>query len=694
MKLIISLLLLIVAAPAYSQTWVPVAAPTKPLVAGFQLEQSQLSNHSWLYPFTQPTPAGVYEVSNAIIDRSQKIGAWSQATTLTLQSGWYLHAHSWNQPVSSDDAGIAWRVKVVSATQFDYTPYTAGSVHYFYPGWGGTYPANQVAPYSYTLPRLQELGQDSRRLYRMDAFQTGGRNTTVAAAPVCFGGNLPNVPMEIAYSRVTECGETALSPSYVFTPPTPHDGWVVAQTCELGFGVQEQHPQGTIGYYLYVKLQGGNWQRVPAAHCFGTPTTVDDWLWQWHDRQPTIRRLVANAPTYVQASSPRSRLNSLQLSLKNTTGNVSVAPNASLNAYCPVIDEYNIGPFPFTTPTFGRRVASSDSGKWKIVQQQSLSGHKYWPVLAVENCYSQWVGLEVQANGGSAAVSFSDYSGGQAFGNRFTDCNFYTQPSPTGMVCGFLIDKKSTGQYGSHTASEIKCYNTKANGDVVVWIGGQQSANIRFNESNFTCTGSGRRCSAVYLECPNQVVFTNGFNVDARYAGTIFRASTFNAKVLSDGIWADQEFSCLAEGCGVSFDMKLAGGKLNVRGSNPVLARMIDANSPSRLLFSDLDIQPDPGVTGIDVINGSYNQVELRFTDTYLSELTVLREPTKDQVTSLLRFIQYDPTINATDVPVPGMRIAIPQVSSPTASVTASDQTVIFNSLTGRQTVKRANWVE
>lgn len=689
--------LLLVCSYAHAQTWTPVPAPTKAMVAGFQLEQSQLSNHTWLYPFNQPTPAGTYKISNCIVSKNQTLGAFSEECTLTTQSGWYLYGHSWNQPVSSDDAGIVWKVKVVTSTpQFDYTPFFPGSEHYFYVGWGGTYPVNQIAPYSYTLPRLQELKQDSRRVFRMNMFTVGTRNQYVAPAPVCVASNLPNVPMEICYTRVAEFGETAPSPSYIFTPPTPHDGWTVAETCELGFGIQEQHPQGTLGYYVYVKLQGGNWQRVPAAHCFGTPTAVDDWLWQWHDRQPTIRRIVPNAPTMTPAKIAQSRLNTLQLSLKNGNGNVVVAANAVINTTCPVIDEWDIGPFPYNAPSFGRRICSADGGKWKIVQQPSYAGHKYWPVLAVENSYSTWVGAEVQANGGSAAVSFGDFSGGQAFGNRFIDCNFYTTPSTTGIVTAFLIDAKSTGQYGSHVASETKLYNVKANGDICFWIGGQQAANFRANETNMTCTGNGRQFSAVYLECPNQVIFSNGFNVDARYAGAVFRASSFNAKFLGDGIWADQQFSCLSEACGVSFDFKLNGGKLNVRGSNPVLARLIDTHNISNMAYSDIDVQPDPGVTGIDVINGSYNLAGLRFTDTYLSEFTTLREPTKDQTTALLRIIMYDPSMNATDTPLPGMKLSIPNVSSPVGGFapTATDQSIVFNSLTGRQQVKRANWTD
>jgi len=690
---LLTLLLCLLPTTTHAQTWVDVLPPTTPLVSGFAPEQSQLSNHTWLYPFTQPTPAGTYEVSNAVIDKSQKLGAWSQPRTLVLQSGWFLHVGSWNQPVSGDEAGIAWKVKVVTATQFDYTPFTNGSEHYFYTGWSGQYVPNIVAPYSYSLPRLQEIKQDSRRLYRLDLLTPGGRHTTVAPAPVCVASNLPLTAMEIAWCRVTETGETALSPSFFFTPPTPNEGYTVAEVCELPFGLQEQQPQGVIGYHIYVKI-GGIWQRVPAPHCYGTPATPDDWLFQWHDRQPTIVRIVPSAPTHNPVAQPQSRLNTLQLKLRNTYGNIQISPNAVCKAYCPVIDEWRVGPWPFITPTFGRRISSSDGGRWVLRQHTSMSGHKYWPVLAIENSYSQWDGVEVQATGGSAALSFVG-DGGQAFGNRFTNCNFYADDSPTGVTTAILIDAKSTGQYGSHTASEQKFYNTKARGKIVAWVGGNQTANVIFNESNFTSTGADRASSVVYLECPNQVVFTNGFNADCRYGSAIFRAAEYNAKLLVSGIWVDQECACFIECCGVGIDARFDAGKVNVRGTSPLIARLVCQYSPSKFVFNDVDIQPDPGVTKAEVVNGNYNMVEVRTTDTYLSELTVLREPTKEQTTSLLRTIQYDPSAVALDVQLPGMRLELPPAVAPVGFVgPIQGESIVFNSLTGRQYVRRVEWTE
>jgi len=692
-------------------TWHTVAAPTKPLVSGFTVNQSSLSNHTWRYPFDQPTPAGTYEVSNAIIDKSQNLGAWSQPKTLVVQSGWFLYGAPWNQPVTSDEAGIAWKVKVVSATQFEYSPYTPGSEHYFFTGWGGQYLPNAVAPYSGTVPKLQLLDGGK---YSLSHFQTGGRHTTIAPPPIAIASNLPLVPMEIAYCRVTETGETALSPSFVFSPPVAQPGWTLAETCRLGFGIQEQHPQGTLGYHVYVRPTGGTWQRIPAPHCYGEPATVDDWLWQWHDRQPTIVRVVENAPTHSPVADPQSRLNTLQMAIMNTVGTVQAGaksvdalpatpkPTAAtvvaklneviasldltgdsktLDTYCPIIDEWRSAP-----PTFGRRGAARDGGKWVVRQQQSQSGHKYWPVVAVENSYSQWVGVEVQANGGSAALSFSDWSGGQAFGNRFVDCNFYTQPSTTGLVCGILVEAKSTGQYGSHVHSEGEYVNVKANGDIPVWIAGQQAANITFNRANITCTGAGRRCSAVYLECPSQVFFINGLNLDARHAGAVFRASTFNSKLIVDRIWLDQESPCIIEACGVAFDVQLNRGKINLRGTRPLLARYIDQHYSSRLIFTDIDTQPDPGTTGVDVVNGLFNQVELRFTDTHLADFTTLREPTYEQVVT----DNPTPWIPVIDYPVPGLRIIVP--TTPGFIGPTVEQSVVFNSMTGRQTVRRANW--
>lgn len=679
MRLLTAFLIAILPTISHAQIiWTSVAAPATALVPIFQDEQSQISNHTWMYPFTRPIPAGIYEVRNAIVDKSQKIGAWSKPATLVLKSGWHLYGGSWNQSVSNDDAGVVWKVRVVlleEGQDFPYNPYTNGTELYYYSGWDGSYPPNTVAPYSGNLPRLQLLTGDAYRLYRHGVIQEGGRNTTIAPPPVCYGSGLTMYQMEIAWCRVSEAGETELSPSYQFKPPALNDGWTMAQGCDLTFSLAEQHPQGTLGYHVYVKLAGAAWQRVPAPQCYGEPQTPDDWLFQWNDRQPVINRLSSNPipPTHYPVTQPKSRLNTLQVALKTTGGNVQVNANAVLDASCPVIDEYRAS----GNKTYARRIASKDGGRWTVRQVPSLNGYTSWPVLAVENHYSQWIGCEVQAHGGSA-LAFSDFSGGQAFGNRFIDCNFFADPYGDRVTCGVLIDSKCSNWPGGHTASELKFYNTKLNGVVPVWIAGNQTANIRFSETNMTSLGKDRRASAVYLECPNQVVFSNGLNVDCPNGGALLRAAISPAKLLIEGIWVDQGASCVAEACGVSFDLKLSGGKLNVRGSpKPTLARYIDQRSTSRLTFTDLDIQPDPGVLGVEVVSGAYNLLDLRFTDTLLADIVTLREPTKDQVSTLLSVWWYHP-MSATDVPEPGLRLG----------------NITFNSLTGRQNVLRSNWTE
>ena len=94
--------------------WVTIPAPPTAMAFGQTIDEYQISNHAYKYPFTHPSPAGVFDVSNAVVDKLQRVGAWSQPKRMTLQSGWRLYAGAWNQPPSSDDVGIVWKVKVVS----------------------------------------------------------------------------------------------------------------------------------------------------------------------------------------------------------------------------------------------------------------------------------------------------------------------------------------------------------------------------------------------------------------------------------------------------------------------------------------------------------------------------------------------------------------------------------------------------
>lgn len=629
-----------------------VSAPTLPLIFATQDGYAHRSDYTWMYPYNKPTPGGVLHVSNAIIDLDGKIGAWSTPTVLAVKSGWRLWGGAWNQPVVEDACGIAWKFKVAELNpddDFPYNPYTEGSEHYLYTGWGGSYPQNEIAPYSSHSPMLEMLTQDAYRMYTLSKFPHGGRNVWVAPAPVVMAASIPVKPMEFAWCRVAETGETALSPAVAVPVPDYSIDVTPAKSCWLEFRLPEFHPQGTVGYHLYCReVDSATWQRVPSPECYGTPTTADDWLFPWWLRQIRVTRIQKDAPTHSPAANPQSNLTSLHLRLRDETSDVIVQPGEVFYVTCPVIDEWgkNGGGTTDGGPhKFGRKIRAADWGKWQIVQQPSQGGHTSWPVVGMFNSYSRWHGCKIQAFGGDALAT-SDYSGGQCFGNQFHECEFRAQSYPNKVTCGIRIDGCSTvnwGGYGGHTASELLFRDCEFSGSIPLWIAGNQTANVRFERLHGAAYGYDTRSSFAYIENPNQIKFTGGVYADAYLInqqqtngrGVIFRFAVYHGTIQIDDIWIDQAFVRFIEVNGVSVQLKMTGGKLNVRGSKPLLGLFVNQHYKSTWLIQDVQTQHDPGTVGPYVVNFDYREVELLLERTGLLS-AILREPTEAEANVML----------------------------------------------------------
>lgn len=661
-RLLVALLLL--PSSLFAQTWTAVPPPKQPL--NFV---SAGSNYTWSYPFVSPSPAGTYEVSNAIVDKSHRVGAWSQPARITVKSGWQLYGGSWNQPPTSDEAGVAWKIKCIAVNET--ADFRNGSEHYLQT----SYEVNSVAPWSGSGPEVMPLYLMWQRFMTIGKLSVGLKPAVPATAPSVVASGLLNTACEIAYCRVTETGETALSPPCQYTPPIL-PGMVRAETCQIQFTISEPHPQGTIGYHVYFRPVSsdmgipisGSWQRLPAPHCYGDPATPDDWLWQWWDLQPKVIRTVENAPIHKAAEKPQSRLCDLQLQLMQRTGNITVPAGVTYETYCPVIDEWrNEGIF----YTFGRTIKAADGGEWQIKQQASLNGHTQWPSVAIYNQYSAWSGVQ-----SSGKLSFGDWSGGQSFGVQFANCQFSS---------GALIHPRSAGSslnLGGHTASELEFTNCTFAGEVPIFIGGQQSANIRFNRTHCHSNSTTRKGSGVYLESGNQVRFTDGLYIECPQGSSVFRANIYPAQLLVDDIWVDGGFYCFLETSHTTAQVKYRGGKLNCWAHNEheelTLARLIDPPPAlSRLIFEDVQVQFN-FTPAIDVISPHYNLCELRFTDTALADVTWLREPTKAQEQSMANQLYPWGYPAVPTRPVPGLRL--------------SSETSV-NSLTNRAKVQRESWI-
>lgn len=678
------------------QVWSDVAAPQQAPVYRSQHHPYQLSDHGWFYPYTRPTPGCTLKVSNAPIDTDGKIGAWSQATTITTQSGWFLFGGAWNQPIYEDAEGIAWKMDISDinpADDFEYNPWKNGQSIYLYTGWGGSYLPNDTTPHSSHHPTLQRLSQDAWRNYDLSKFQAGGKHTTAAPAPPVLASNISNIPFEIAYCRVTERGETALSPAHSYTPPPNPDGWTQAKTVSLQYSIGEFHPQGTLGYHVYIRYVNGaraQWTRIPAPHCTGTPATADDWLFPIWQRQFRIIRTIPNAPAHQPAAVAQSRLSILHrllrgdnikdadiiyeylrgpdkiteqdgkvtikptydtkyvatdsntgqpLSMKQTyVGDVIVKPGTKFTITCPVIDEWGNGDSGSTggpdQQKFHRRIRASDFGQWTVEAAPSQSGHTSWPTLLIHNSYSRWNAARIISHGGDA-LAFSDYSGGQCFGNQFNECQFLADSIAGRVTCGIHIDGDC--QYRGHTASELSFRDCGSSGSIAIFLGGNQTANLQFERLHTNSTSSDSRGSVFFIETPSPLKFTRGFYADAYLTsqpqdgnrGVIIRTSPFYPSTLQiEDIWVDAGFTRFIEcnavdGC----QLKLVGGKLNVRGTKPALGLFAGTQrAKSTWYIEGVQIQLDPGTSWPYIINNSYKMFEPLAERSTLTN-TIIREP-------------------------------------------------------------------
>jgi hypothetical protein len=691
--------LLLMLSSVHAQTWTAVTPPSDAQI--FKLRSE--TNVTWKYPFDAGCPAGEYEVSNAIVDRSQQVGMWSKPTRFTAKAGWTLYAAPWNQPTSRDDVGIVWKVKCISVVQPAVAFQADAEISYS----SNMQPHYTIAPYSGDGPHLQRLSNSWQDYRPLNALKYGGRNTFEATTPPAYPSSFPNVSVEVGVCAVTETGETSMSPTVTF----PDEGLGDVRTLYLGM-MNYQWPQGTLGYHVYFRRTGQDeqWQRIPAPHCYGIPTTVDDWLFQWYDSQPVLSRVADNAPTHSPVANPQSRLNAIQLALKNENGDVNVPAGVKeYDCYCPVIDEYGPG----SNKGF-RSIGTEGKRQWKLIQQTSQSGHTYWPMLVVANQYSTWKNVKVVGQrGASAALTyFSGLSGGQAFGNMFYDCHFGTNANPAGCTFGVYVSDRCSRWPGDHTASEQKYRDCYFYGEVAIGMEGNQTANIQFERTYANSFGTRRGC-VVWSGIPSQLDFVGALYADC-YTGSVFR-TPWMLKCSVEKIWIDQGFDHLIDAGPVNLvTMKFTGGKLNAWGSLPNLARIIEAQSPTTLVFDTVDVQMNTQPYDMPANSGQYNFLDLRFNLTNLADIVVVREPTEQQTASeWVRFLRTDASFPAGrpalgyKLTVPSTALTIPsqtiqqringsrtttRIIVPAQTVTVPASSITFNSMSGRQQVRRQDW--
>lgn len=383
--------------------------------------------------------------------------------------------------------------------------------------------------------------------------------------------------------------------------------------------------------------------------------------------QPPIVELVVVKnynPTHVKIDA-----NGQPQIIRTLYGDVVLKAGEKFVVHCPVIDEWGNGDSGTTggvgDQKFERNIRAGNGDAWYIEQAPSLEGQVSWPVLLIHNHKSQWSVAKITAKGGDA-LAYSDYSGGQCFGNRFYKCSFEAPMLGSRVTCGIRIDHDCAP---SHHPSEQFYQFCSASGGIGVMFGGNQSANLRAEEMYANSNAPDPRGSVFYINNPNPIRWFNGLFVDSYIRsqmlltgqrGVIFRCSGYGADLDINDIWNDAGFVRFIESNGVPVALKMNGGKLNTRGVRPVLGLFAGTtihNIKSTWAISGTRVQPDPGTQPCVVINHNYRTFEPLFSGrTGLSDM-VLKEPS--EATALAMLQRFAPTGQLSPMPETGYRMTI-----------------------------------
>lgn len=795
MRRLISLLGLLLAATVFGQTtvrlsdrdengnlkyaakYVSVPAPTGKMT----IYQPLYSWPSPIYWGDTFIPGGQIEVSNALVDKQHRVGAWSLPATLNVTQGWLLRVLDSNQPPSFDCVGVAWKVKFLTVDPPVPGGWPAPNFEYVYvvaPAGIGPLQYRASVTWSGTHPRWMPLHLANGGFYDVAALRTGGTNNVQAPAPIVQASNIPQEDGTIAYCWVTHHGETALSESTTVTAGKPGSGAhsilpevIRADYYMVGmFKVPNASPapHGALGFHVYY-----NGKRVPAPQCTGTASKPDDWLWPLDMYRLQIFRIDPNGPTHSAAANPRSYLNPVQVALKETSGNVIVDTQEVMPLYCPMIDEYGEWPF-----KFGRRISSSGAGNWRVEQQKTLPDTTtgfpmYWPALLMYNQYSSWEDLIVNSKYGSCGICFSDYSGGQSFGSQFNRCAAYlegrdhqTDQVRTETWVTQCIRVLAECEASGHSASELRFMDFRGNAVIPVWFEHIQTANVKMYRMHLYSGYNDRRASVFWLTASNQFDFKDGVFCDC--PNNIIFNFGGPAKVTTDGLWVDSGCKSIVDFQGYQTGaITFNNAKMNLwsqpNGPRPNLARAVSTSDPVILTMNNVVFQLNYS-SQVDICSPAWHRFVLRMTDCDgPSDTLVLREPTRVQWLGVVNRYAVpgewglpDATVEQkaawaewqafTNTPEPGFRLKVPglaftppptqltlsatQLTIPAVNQTVSmringsrtntvipikieartisipgqvltvanpafsvpERSVVFNSATGRQNVRRVDW--
>lgn len=256
---------------------------------------------------------------------------------------------------------------------------------------------------------------------------------------------------------------------------------------------------GASAVRIYAGYSPDNLHRQPVLDYVGS---TPNYNWPINLQNYTLNSVVENNIRYNYEGTCASILCQPQQDVVD--GKMLIEYNQSdYKLYCPFF-------LPYDYRKFGR-IIGKNSSYATFTHQDNWNGQsivKEIPLCFVNNQRDEFYNANFVSFTAFAGLTFSDWSGGQSFSNRFNQCNFSTYAPES---YGFLIAEQSSRWFGDHTTSETVVKSCKFTATIPVNVEGNQTAKIRFKERcGFAATGLSRYgadTAIFYVGSPNTFIF-------------------------------------------------------------------------------------------------------------------------------------------------------------------------------------------
>lgn len=413
----------------------------------------------------------------------------------------------------------------------------------------------------YPIPPLG-IGQawGAKKLYAADRMPI---TPCVTAPDVTILSSIPSPPILVAYSIVDMLGrETPIS------DPVALDACLFPSFGSVGIVSRNgAAPMGSCGFHVYAGTSATDLHRQPVLNCIGHD---DQYLWPLWLQQFLIHDLRTDTPVPEPSATVSSLLNQPQCQVVAGL-NTIVQTSKNYGLYCPFILHYD-------PANFGRDF----TGKATYTHKTDYPGQTETaiPMLLIQNQRDRPRCMSFVSDKAIAGAAVNDYSGGQAFGTILERCSFQMLAWDS---YGFIVDERSSWQFGGHIASETQFRDCRIIGAIPVKIEGNQSAKFRFFNCEFGALGGNTSYPADtvgigYIQTGCQVRYEGVEGVNGAFRSLVCLCPTEGPSNVS-------VTDCFCDGgCPVYFTFAgYLGGKatLNNGNINAVLpwARLVEAPS-------------------------------------------------------------------------------------------------------------------